>query len=331
MERAIVTIQQPTSVKLPILVNQEPPTGDPARNGQQPPAGREPPAGQQPPAEPPTQPQQEPPKRPWRDIFAGLGYFGIYLLVQVAVSLCALVFITIRVIVMGGLAGWDTFLQQVMSQVQASAISMTVWVDVLTVLIFWLIFVIRKKKFFQQIRLVRIKGATVWPLILLGLALNILLSNLLGMLPEAWLSSYQDASDVLLRSVNVLTPLLLAVLGPITEEVLFRGLVYTRFARAMPRIAAAILASLLFGLMHGHPVWMVYSGLLGVVLCLVMERYGSLWGAIALHIAFNAGSFFVAIFAGVPAVMQILLSGAACVWMGLLIKNHGPIPSQTKV
>jgi hypothetical protein len=84
--------------------------------------------------------------------------------------------------------------------------------------------------------------------------------------------------------------LLLAVLGlvilpPLVEETVFRGVLLERFAVKWSLVAAILVSSVAFGLLHVDPVG---AGMFGVVTCLLYLRTGSLWPGILLHLVNNA-------------------------------------------
>ena len=73
---------------------------------------------------------------------------------------------------------------------------------------------------------------------------------------------------------------LVPVIGPIIEEVIFRGFLYRALAAKWGWIAAMVLASALFGLYHTH----FYAAFISsIVFVCVMRRTGSLWSAIVVH------------------------------------------------
>jgi len=73
---------------------------------------------------------------------------------------------------------------------------------------------------------------------------------------------------------------LVPIIGPIIEEVIFRGLLYRALERKWGWIAAMILTSALFGLYHKH----FYAAFISsIVFVCVMRRTGSLWSAIVVH------------------------------------------------
>lgn len=261
----------------------------------------------------------------WRDIGAGLGYFGVYLGVQILVSISYTLIISIRVMLEQGIQDVGTLLLAIDLRIRESALGLTSLVNAVTLGVFALIFFLRKKNPLGEVRLVPATVRSLLPLVPLGLALNVFVSSLLSLLPPQWLETYQAASSMALGSgMDLFTLLMIALLAPFTEEVLFRGLVYTRFSRALPRWLAIALSALLFGLMHGQPVWVAYTAFLGVALCLAMDRYGSLWGAVALHMAFNAGSLLVALLGQVHLPLLLLGSGLACWALTAYIRLHVP-------
>jgi membrane protease YdiL (CAAX protease family) len=89
------------------------------------------------------------------------------------------------------------------------------------------------------------------------------------------------------------------VVAPICEETFFRGFVFGALSRVPMRIGgrngsvafAAIVTGILFGLAHtgsANPEYLVPLGFLGLILCLVRYRTGSLYPCMALHSFNNA-------------------------------------------
>lgn len=85
----------------------------------------------------------------------------------------------------------------------------------------------------------------------------------------------------------------LVILPAITEEIIFRGLLYRSFKKPFGKIAAAIIVSLLFGLAHGQ--WNVAADtfVLSLVLIYLVEKSNSLWAAISLHLLKNSVAFLL--------------------------------------
>ena len=78
------------------------------------------------------------------------------------------------------------------------------------------------------------------------------------------------------------------ICAPLIEETLFRGLLLQGFKRDLGRLAAILISSALFALVHGSWVVMPAIFALGVVLGYVYERTDGLWASMAFHATFNA-------------------------------------------
>lgn len=82
--------------------------------------------------------------------------------------------------------------------------------------------------------------------------------------------------------------LVVAVIGPIVEEVLFRGFLYRLLRKRLPIWAAVLISAAVFSVGHGIPVLIPVLFYLGVVFALVVERTRSLYCSIILHVVQNS-------------------------------------------
>jgi len=89
-------------------------------------------------------------------------------------------------------------------------------------------------------------------------------------------------------SILWLTVLLACVVGPLAEELFFRGVLYAALRRRTSRIWATLLSGGLFSLVHTNIVGFVPILLLGCVLADRYERTGSLMAPLTVHIAHNS-------------------------------------------
>ncbi len=82
--------------------------------------------------------------------------------------------------------------------------------------------------------------------------------------------------------------LLLCIVAPLTEELLFRGLLLGGFLKNYSLKKSILVSSLLFGLFHLNP-WQFFSAFfIGILLGWVYYRTGNLLYSILLHAFFNA-------------------------------------------
>lgn len=88
------------------------------------------------------------------------------------------------------------------------------------------------------------------------------------------------------------------VIAPIAEETFFRGYVFTALRSSLPTGWAAVITGVIFGAVHGFgsPIgFLLPLAALGIVLCLVYWKTGSLLPCIALHLTNNAVALTVAL------------------------------------
>ena len=97
-------------------------------------------------------------------------------------------------------------------------------------------------------------------------------------------------SSEVLNLPFLLTFFLMAVFGPVCEELCFRGVVYRGYLKSGNVVGAVLLSSLLFGLMHMNFNQAPYAFAIGVSMAVLVEATGSLWSSILMHVVFNAQS-----------------------------------------
>ena len=84
----------------------------------------------------------------------------------------------------------------------------------------------------------------------------------------------------------VLDLVAIAVLTPLAEELLFRGIFFGGVRQRLPFIPAAIVTTALFTIVHEPQAWPGVF-VLGFGLALARERTGTLWAPIAAHATVN--------------------------------------------
>ncbi len=115
------------------------------------------------------------------------------------------------------------------------------------------------------------------------------LGNLLSMTPLIELSKgYQEASEHLYAGSVSVELLNSALMVPIIEELVFRGIVLYRMQIRMNRWLALLVSSLLFAIMHLNIVQFIFALLIGLVLGMLVMKSGHIYPAILAHMAANA-------------------------------------------
>ena len=96
-----------------------------------------------------------------------------------------------------------------------------------------------------------------------------------------------DQSTALLVSGAVVV----IVFAPVAEEILFRGFLFRVLRVRTGFWVAAVITGAIFGLIHGYFVIFPILAFLGVALCWVYERTGSIFPCIAIHALNNTLSY----------------------------------------
>ncbi len=98
----------------------------------------------------------------------------------------------------------------------------------------------------------------------------------------------------------------ITVLAPITEELLFRGIVQGELRRVMSEPLAIILQALIFAAYHMQPVQSSYAILPGLLLGIAYAWSRSIWVPIVMHMVFNFfGSVVPVLIMDDPRLVQI--------------------------
>jgi len=92
---------------------------------------------------------------------------------------------------------------------------------------------------------------------------------------------------LMMLSALVVQLICMGIIVPVAEELMFRGLVFKRFREKSTFFSAALLSSLIFGLMNGNLLQILYVGAMGMVLAYSYEICGTIKVPILLHITVN--------------------------------------------
>lgn len=83
--------------------------------------------------------------------------------------------------------------------------------------------------------------------------------------------------------------ILIVILAPVVEELLFRGVIFASLVRRFGIVTAVLVPSLIFGLLHFENGWwgVLWLSGVGVLLAMIRWKSGSLLLPIVLHAAWN--------------------------------------------
>ena len=214
------------------------------------------------------------------------GYAGIWLGIELAISVVAGVLLV--------LLHPDYNQTQLTEVLLGWSIGMTFIRSIVVVLIYYLIFVIAKKSFFKKIKLSAPDKSSYIPTTVIGFTGQyvtlLALGAIMVILPSSWVDSFQQNSDIITSSNQILTFISVVFLAPLFEEIMCRGLILNTMRGVMNKWLAIVLSSLFFGLIHGNPVQIIYATALGILLGYLYVKYESILVPMLCHLVFNLTS-----------------------------------------
>ncbi|MBE5785541.1 MAG: CPBP family intramembrane metalloprotease [Clostridiales bacterium] len=269
-------------------------------------------------------------KRVFSSLLKAFAYTLLFVGVQLVVSFGMMLVFGMEMGIEAGMSGTMPDLAAIETALAEKLLEktgiLTLISGILTLLLLWPVFAAQKKSYFNEIFLYPLEQGAVWPLTGLGISAALTVTLLLSLLPipEDVMLEYAEAAASL-GTPTFLDAVSTVLIAPIAEEVVFRGLVYTRLRRGMPVWAACLLSSLIFALLHGQILWIAYAFVLGVIFATVMERTGTVWSTIIMHVAFNlVGGYLIEYLpASIVLLVIAMVTLAACwKWLGRVYRSR---------
>lgn len=227
----------------------------------------------------------------WKAIAYFVLYFGLTMILQMLLSI---VFMAI------GAANGLNDETLIMEFANNNILGMTVVSGILTVLVLYLVFKLRKKQVKQEWKLnhFKIKNAALASVIAFSFSFLFALCTY---------NTSMENSLMISKSVdfyNEIVPLFgtimmvdnLLVIAPIAEEIALRGIVYTRVEKTTNAVTAIIVSTILFGLMHlmaGGIVLVIGASFMALVFGYIFYKFKSLWVCIIAHAVANLPDFIL--------------------------------------
>lgn len=258
----------------------------------------------------------------WRLIYPFLIHYGATLLATIALYL-------VYLIQAGGLQETASAGQRLIN----STLYVTLIGDLTAAIILYLFY--RKDQMRRKEGFSGTGKAFVWAppviwfsVIILAIATGQFLNDLInGLHLNDLFTGYSEVSEQAFSGQPVgLMILVVGIIGPICEELMFRGIVFHRLKDWVKPQAAIVISALLFGIYHGNVVQFFYATCMGVMLAIIYDKTGTLWISIVAHIAANlwslfGSSFWSSLWQQIPAGMlfgvmiEILLCVIPTYWL----------------
>ena len=252
----------------------------------------------------------------WRLIYPFLIHYGATLLATIALYL-------VYLIQAGGLQETASAGQRLIN----STLYVTLIGDLTAAIILHLFY--RKDQMHRKEGFSGTGKAFVWAppviwfsVIILAIATGQFLNDLInGLHLNDLFTGYSEVSEQAFSGQPVgLMILVVGIIGPICEELMFRGIVFHRLKDWVKPQAAIAISALLFGIYHGNVVQFFYATCMGVMLAIIYDKTGTLWISIVAHIAANlwslfGSSFWSSLWQRIPAGMlcSIMIEILLCV------------------
>lgn len=133
-----------------------------------------------------------------------------------------------------------------------------------------------------------------WPIVILGITACIAVNNILVLFQAAFPSdAYTQTAQSFYQANFMIQIIGLGIIAPIAEEMVYRGLLYTRLKETMKRGWAMFYCAMVFGLFHGNSVQLIYGCAVAVAMCYLYDIYGSVKAPIFGHIVLNMTSLIL--------------------------------------
>ena len=116
-----------------------------------------------------------------------------------------------------------------------------------------------------------------------GLIFYGIVTLILSFFPESMMDGYNSQMDNTFSSATILG---IALIAPVSEELTFRGIINESLGIINPYYGMVV-SSLLFAIMHRHPIQMGYAFLMGMLCCIINKNKGSIFPSIIMHISIN--------------------------------------------
>lgn len=125
-------------------------------------------------------------------------------------------------------------------------------------------------------------------------AIGFLMSFIRIAVPDIF-RDYERVTETLSLSNGspLITILIVVIIGPIAEEVLFRGVIYGKLRDSFNVTQAAVISAAIFGIYHKNIVQGIYAALFGIILAYIFEKTQTIWGSVLMHMVFNLSSYLI--------------------------------------
>ncbi|MPQ43623.1 CPBP family intramembrane glutamic endopeptidase [Clostridium tarantellae] len=153
---------------------------------------------------------------------------------------------------------------------------------ILSIFCFYILLKLEKKSPVKYLNLKTFKFKYFYLIILLSL--SIVLSDLIFLPILEKIFHIQVPNN---NGITFYSFLHIAFIAPIYEEILFRGIIFTKLKQNFPTIVAILLQAIIFGLFHGGLILKLLSTTTGIILGIIYNYTNNLTIVILVHSFLN--------------------------------------------
>jgi len=228
------------------------------------------------------------PRRLWRIIYPALLFLAMQFVIVFAVGMTAGLTIVFREIIGGAALNVAALMDELLSYVSDYGMLITLITNIVALAVFvpmWF----RTRKNLERYKG---HGFLISLLLVFGFfaGFNIIQMFIFSAVDILqYFPSYKELTNFMVGGPFWVQILAIGVIAPITEEIVFRGVIMGRM-NWLPVWLSVIIQALLFGLAHMNLFQGMYAFLAGLLLGLIFVKYRSIVLVIAGHMAFNLAS-----------------------------------------
>lgn len=250
-----------------------------------------------------------------KSFFAAVGYLFITFGVQLIVSMIGAIVIGIIYAVknIDEISTNAPNADEITNQMLGATNYILLASSIITVLVFLLIYKIRKKSFKEELQIVKTTKINLVIGIALGISAWLFNAGALSLVQEAGIfqEHFSKMESILapLSEGNIFIALLtVGIVAPFTEEFMFRGVIFKTLNKNISILWTIIIQALFFGIFHGNLIQGTYATMLGLIFGYITYKTKSLWPAIIMHMVNNTiATLSPFILKNVPSTINILV------------------------
>lgn len=199
-------------------------------------------------------------------------------------------------------------------------------ISVLGILLCGMIFFFWYRKLKQGDEKEEISQKFHWKMIgyifLLGYGSQLVITGILSLIEPYFPDLFNDYGNKMNKLVdgNILLVLFfIIIIAPVTEELIFRGVILYKMKQNVSMMGAITLQAILFGIYHWNIIQGIYAFFMGLVFGYIAMKFRSVVASILLHCVINASSFTMFLFKDtVPIMICLLFFGSAFIGLSFL-------------